>query len=421
MSTQETKTTPLGLDYKSYGDIVWGQFKKYKLSYYSMWGVVALFILAMITPVLALNVPFFISIPEGVGPEAMQGQTLFPWFSSLFDSNFFESGVDIFFNVLMFTVPLALLAWQFVKRGKLASVHQGKTDMLDYKTSRMKYIIASGVVMFVIFVVVYKAEFQLQYTNWIELSKLDGVSSLFPPIDYSYRFGELQNSNASPSLEHLLGTDPQGRDVFTRLIYGTRISLTIGVVAVTIYTSIGMILGGIAGFFGGRTDLIILRIIEVMICFPTFFLILTLRGFVEEASVFHIMLIIGLTGWTGIARLVRGEFLRLKGQDFVQAAIALGLPTQRIIFRHLMPNALGPVLVSAAFGVAGAIIMEASLSFLGLGPVNAPSWGQLLSLGRERDSWPLILAPGFAIFVTVSLLNLVGEGVRDALDPKMRK
>lgn len=421
MSTQETKTTPLGLDYKSYGDIVWGQFKKYKLSYYSMWGVVALFVMAMITPVLALNVPFFISLPAGVGPEAIQGQTLFPWFGSLFDANFFESGVDIFFNVLMFAVPMALFIWQFAKRSKLDAVAQGKIDNLDYKASRVKYIILASAVMFVIFIVVYQAQFRSPYVDWVALSKLDGVSSLFPPIDYSYRNTNVKIADLAPSLEHFLGTDPEGRDIFTRLIYGTRISLTIGVVAVAIYTSIGMILGGIAGFFGGRTDLIILRIIEVMICFPTFFLILTLRGFVEKASVFHIMLIIGLTGWTGIARLVRGEFLRLKGQDFVQAAIALGLPTKRIIFRHLMPNALGPVLVSAAFGVAGAIIMEASLSFLGLGPVTAPSWGQLLSLGRERDSWPLILAPGFAIFVTVSLLNLVGEGVRDALDPKMRK
>ena len=421
MSTQETTTKPAELDYKSYGDIVWGQFKKHKLSYYSMWGVLALFILATITPVLALNVPFFISIPEGAGPAAMQGQVLFPWFASLFDANFFESGVDIFFNTLLFAVPAALFVWQFVKQSKLNALAKGDIDRLEYKAYRVKYILLASAVIMVIFSMIYFAEFRSPYVDWMALKDLEGASSVFPPIDYSYRDTNVTLAALDPSLKHFLGTDAQGRDVFTRMIYGTRISLTIGVVAVAIYTSIGMILGGIAGFFGGRTDLVILRIIEVMICFPTFFLILTLRGFVEQASVFHIMLIIGLTGWTGIARLVRGEFLRLKGQDFVQAAIALGLPTKRIIFRHLMPNALGPVLVSAAFGVAGAIIMEASLSFLGLGPVTAPSWGQLLSLGRERGSWPLILAPGFAIFVTVSLLNLVGEGVRDALDPKMRK
>ena len=191
-----------------------------------------------------------------------------------------------------------------------------------------------------------------------------------------------------------------------------------------IYTFIGIVLGSLGGYFGGRVDMVVLRLIEVMLCFPTFFLILTLRGFVENASVFHIMLIIGLTGWTGIARLVRGEFLRLRKQDFVQAAIALGYDRPRIIFRHVMPNALGPVLVSATFGVAGAIILEASLSFLGLGPVTAPSWGQIMTDGRRASAdtfWVLVLSSGFAIFVTVSLLNLVGEGVRDALDPKMRR
>jgi peptide/nickel transport system permease protein len=133
------------------------------------------------------------------------------------------------------------------------------------------------------------------------------------------------------------------------------------------------------------------------------------------------MLIIGLTGWTKVARLVRGEFLRLKNEEFVQAAEALGLKKFRIIFGHVLPNSLGPVLVAATFGVAGAILIEASLSFLGLGPTVAPSWGQILNMGRESSQMALILAPGFAIFVTVSLLNLVGEGVRDSIDPKMRK
>lgn len=423
MSTQEDKTNraTAAPEYKSYGDIVWGQFKKYPLSYYSLWGVVFLFVLAIIAPVLALNVPFFISVPDGVGPKALQGSTVFPWFSALFNANFFESGVDIFFNVLIFAVPGSLVLWQFLKRPKLAALEARQIDNLEYKAFRMRYVVIISAVIFALFVMVYFAEYRAPYVDYIELAQQKGVSSFFPPIEYSYRDVNVMNTEAPPSLKHFLGTDQEGRDVFTRMIYGTRISLTIGVVAVAIYTSIGMFLGGLAGFFGKRTDLIILRLIEVMICFPTFFLILTLRGFVEQASVFHIMLIIGLTGWTGIARLVRGEFLRLKSQDFVQAAIALGLPTNRIIFRHLMPNALGPVLVSAAFGVAGAIILEASLSFLGLGPVTAPSWGQILAVGREKGSWALILAPGFAIFVTVSLLNLVGEGIRDALDPKMRK
>lgn len=406
-------------EYKSYGDIVWGQFRKYPLSYYSLWGVALLFGLAIIAPALALNVPFYISVPEAV--SAQHAGTHFPWMGALFDVNFFESGVDLFFNMQIFALPLMLLIWQFVKRPKLAQLAKNDLELQDYKAFRTRYVIIGLCSIMALFVVLYFAEFRQPFVDWVAFAKNENTSSLFPPLKYSYRDVNVMVVGQGPSWEHWLGTDDQGRDVFTRMLYGTRISLTIGVLAVSIYTVIGMFLGGIAGFFGGRTDLAILRLIEVMICFPSFFLILTLRGFVEQASVFHIMLIIGLTGWTGIALLVRGEFLRLKRQDFVQAAIALGLTHRRIIFRHLMPNALGPVLVSATFGVAGAIILEASLSFLGLGPTTAPSWGQIMTVGRQTDLWVLILAPGFAIFVTVSLLNLVGEGIRDAIDPKMRK
>ena len=154
---------------------------------------------------------------------------------------------------------------------------------------------------------------------------------------------------------------------------------------------------------------------------PSLFVILTLLAFVEKPSIFHIMAVIGCLRWTGVSRLVRGEFLRLRNLDFVNAAIALGYPKPRIIFQHILPNALGPVLVNATFGVAAAILTESTLSFLGLGDASVPSWGQTLSEGYATSAWHLILAPGIAIFITVSLLNLVGEGIRDALDPKMRK
>jgi peptide/nickel transport system permease protein len=402
-------------EYKSYGDIVWEQFKKYKLSYYSLIAALGLFVMATVAPLIALNVPFFISVPAGVGPEVTQGLH-FPWFGALFDMNFFESGVDIFFNFLLFALPAAWLGWKVVERTRGAAL-----DKQDLKALKARYMLGAAGAIMVGFVAVYMADLRQPYVNYVELAQQEGVSSLFPPFKVSYRDVDLMSVGQGPSLSHLLGTDPQGRDVFTRMLYGTRISLTIGVLAVGLYTFIGMLLGGLAGYFGGRVDMLVLRLIEVMICFPSFFLILTLRGFVEKASVFHIMIIIGLTGWTGIARLVRAEFLRLRKLDFVQAAIALGLPQGRIIFRHVMPNALGPVLVSATFGVAGAIITEASLSFLGLGPTTAPSWGQILDMGRGTGQWTLILVPGFAIFVTVSLLNLVGEGFRDAIDPKMRR
>ena len=414
-SDKQTSGSLLPKDYKTYGEIVWEQFKKYKLSYWSLWGVAALFVLAIFAPILSLNVPFYISIPEGTGPANLAGVS-FPWFKALFDVNFFESGVDIFFNSLIFTVPVVLAAWFFISpRWKKAMIKD------KYKVYRTNFWLASSVVVLIAALIVYMVQFSQPYVDYQSISKMDGVSSIYPLLEFSYRDVDLSSVGVSPNGVHWLGTDDRGRDVFTRMLYGTRISLTIGILAVAIYTAIGMVLGSIGGFFGGRVDLVVLRLIEVMLCFPSFFLILTLRGFVENASVFHIMIIIGVTGWTGIARLVRGEFLRLRRQDFVQAAIALGYTRTRIIFRHVLPNALGPVLVSATFGVARAIILEASLAFLGLGPTTAPSWGQILTVGRQTKLWALILAPGFAIFVTVSLLNLVGEGVRDALDPKMRR
>jgi peptide/nickel transport system permease protein len=157
-----------------------------------------------------------------------------------------------------------------------------------------------------------------------------------------------------------------------------------------------------------------------MICFPTFFLILTLAALVEQRSIFHVMVIIGVTSWTGVARLIRAEFLKHKELDYVQAARALGIPRHRIIFSHILPNAIAPVLVTATFGVASAILIESSLSFLGIGDITVPSWGETLNSGRLEQKLWLILAPGAAIFAVVSVFNLVGEGLRDALDPKLR-
>ena len=231
-----------------------------------------------------------------------------------------------------------------------------------------------------------------------------------------------QQANNRWSGPHWLGTDESGRDVLCRMIWGGRVSLSVGLVAVAIYVSIGIFVGAIAGYFRGVCDLIISRLIEVMICFPTFFLILTIVALVGQ-SVRNIMIIIGLTGWTGIARLVRGEFLRLVDQEFVLAGRALGYSPMRIIFRHVLPNAMAPVLVSATFGIAGAILTESALSFLGLGISKpTPSWGGLLADGRDalqHAPW-LIHFPGLAIFLTITAYNLMGEALRDASDPRLR-
>lgn len=221
---------------------------------------------------------------------------------------------------------------------------------------------------------------------------------------------------------HWLGTDELGRDILCRMIWGGRVSLSVGIVAVAIYVSIGIVVGALAGYFRGACDLIVSRIIEVVICFPAFFLILTIVAMIGP-GLFNIMVVIGLTGWTGIARLVRGEFLRLVDQEFVLAGRALGYSPLRLIFRHVLPNALAPVLVSATFGVAGAILTESALSFLGLGiTVPTPSWGGILADGRQallRAPW-LIHFPGLAIFITITCYNLVGEALRDAADPRLR-
>jgi peptide/nickel transport system permease protein len=225
-----------------------------------------------------------------------------------------------------------------------------------------------------------------------------------------------------PSLKHLLGTDDLGRDVFSRMVYGARISLSVGLVAVFLSIIIGVTVGAIAGYFGGWVDTLIMRLVEIVMCFPRIFLILMLIAFLGP-NILIVMAVIGLTGWTGLARLVRAEFLSLKERDYVQAARALGAGNRRIIFRHILPNALSPVYVSAVLGVGGAILIESSLSFLGLGvQIPTPSWGNILTSGMHyiESAWWLMLFPGLAILVTVLSYNLVGEALRDLLDPRLK-
>ncbi len=225
-----------------------------------------------------------------------------------------------------------------------------------------------------------------------------------------------------PSFQHLLGTDQLGRDVFSRMLYGSRISLSVGFVAVAISIFIGILVGAVAGYYGRWVDSVLMRFVDIMLCFPTFFLILTVVALLGP-SIFNIMLVIGITSWMGTSRFVRAEFLSLRERDFVQAARALGVKDRRIIFKHILPNGLAPVFVTATLDVATAILVEAGLSFLGFGvQPPAPSWGNILTEGRTYifDAWWLTLFPGFAILITVLSFNLLGEGLRDALDPRLR-
>lgn len=227
----------------------------------------------------------------------------------------------------------------------------------------------------------------------------------------------------APSSAHWMGTDALGRDVFSRMLFGARISLLVGIVAVGIATAIGVVLGAIAGFYRGWVDVVIMRTVDVMLSIPTFFLILAVIAFLTP-SIWNIMIVIGLTSWMGVTRLVRAEFLSLREREFVLASAVLGAKDARLIFRHLLPNSLTPVIVSSVLGVASAVLVESGLSFLGLG-VQPPqaSWGNILTDGKEyiQFAWWLSLFPGMAILLTVLGYNLLGEGLRDALDPRRTK
>jgi peptide/nickel transport system permease protein len=255
----------------------------------------------------------------------------------------------------------------------------------------------------------------------VDYKKLEGARQIFPPIPYRPSNISLLEPLEPPSAKHWFGTDKLGRDVMAGMIHGSRISLSIGFVAVGIAVVIGVVLGAIAGYFGSWVDLAISRLFELMLSIPTFFLLITVAALLPP-SIFLTMAIIGLTSWVGMARFTRNEFLRIRNQDYVTAAIALGVVDRNVMFRHILPNALAPVIVSVVLGIAGAILVESSLSFLGIGvPAELVTWGSILhEASTTTFAWWLAVFPGFAIFITVLAYYLVGEGLREVLDPRLR-
>lgn len=243
---------------------------------------------------------------------------------------------------------------------------------------------------------------------------------------------DLMNTYEAPSSQHLFGTDDVGRDVFTRIMYAGRISLSVGIIAVFIEVVIGSLLGAISGFYGGATDSIIMRIVDIIQCVPTFPILIMLGGIMvalevrPEYKIYMVMLMIGLLGWTGLCRIVRGQILSLREQEFMQAADAVGLRDRRKILKHLLPNTFSSILVSATLGIGGAILTESGLSYLGLGVTEpTPSWGSMIQVVNEmyileNRPW-LWIPPGFCIFITVMAINLFGDGLRDALDPRLKR
>lgn len=249
------------------------------------------------------------------------------------------------------------------------------------------------------------------------------------PLFTDYRPEEIEMGHfrAAPDERHVLGTDSLGRDVWSRLLYGARISMSVGLVSVSISLVLGVTIGALAGYYGGWVDTALMRLAEVFMAFPFMLFALTLVAVLEgKGGIYTVMFVIGILGWTGTARLVRGEFLSLREREFVQAARALGVNDFRLIFKHMLPNALAPIVVSATLGVATAILMESALSFIGFGvSQDTPTWGNMLSEANKR----LVLAkkpwmwvpPGVAILLAVLSINFVGDGLRDALDPRLKE
>jgi len=399
----------------TYGEIVLGQFRKHREAVWCVRILGLLLLLATYSPVLALDVPFWTDLA---------GAPAFPWFAALFDPTVFPLAVDAFFNLLMGTLPVLVALWYVLRRHRL----------------RVLGWWCVGHTLLFLWIAASREDWRTSVRDYPKLVVEAKASAVFPPIRHHpgsrhsefsltrpFHSGNLQPGAPAPEKAlwpyYILGSDDLGNDVLTRLLYGTRISLTIGILAVAVELFIGIVLGAIAGYFGGWTDDFLMFIAQAVLTIPVLFLILFLMSVIEKATIYHIVFVIAAVGWPGVMRLVRGEFLRQREIDYVTAARSLGLSARRIMFRHIVPNTLAPVFVWATFGVAGAILLESTLAFLGLGDPGAPSWGQILRIGYENKDTGrhLVWAGGLAIFLVVLVINVIGEALRDALDPKLRR
>lgn len=377
----------------------------------------AFFAIALFAPFLAGRLPFYWLTTAASSGE----QTLtFPFWREFFapmDTR--ERMLDMLFNYFLLLLPTIGII------------------RLAMKRFNRRALIIAALLLLIPFCVTQRRNQPQDYLRLQEAGEGRGMFPLLPygPYEQSFFLPKQAPSwslaKTSPSSSPLdsrerysyLGTDEVGRDVLARLIHGSRVSLAVGFISVGIATIIGLIIGSIAGYYGGWVDIAISRCVEIMMCFPTFFLILTIIAFLDQRSIINIMLVIGLTGWTGTAMVIRGEIFKQRQLDYVTAVRSLGAGSARIIFRHILPNAIAPILVGISFGIAGAIAAESGLSFLGLGVATpTATWGELLLEGRDSPlpNWWLSVFPGAAIFLSMTAYNLVGEGLRDAMDPKLR-
>lgn len=377
---------------RTYWGIVRHQFMKNRAAVVGLCLVSLLFVVAVFVPFVANGYPYVMTV---------DGQTSYPLFRNLTQE-----------DLIILAAAACFVAWLAGRR---------------FWSARLRpwsLLVMLGVFLAAAGVILATVQDYNDRTDYRALAARPEVKAIFPPIRFSPQETDLDRKRQPPGKlpGNWLGTDDLGRDVFSRLLWSTRVSLAVGFVAEGVAVTIGVVLGAIAGYFGRRTDFLIMRLVEVVICFPHFFLILTVLA-VFGRHLWLIMLVIGLVAWTDNARFVRGEFLKLRTMEYAMAAQALGLGWPRIVFRHLLPNGVAPVMVNASFGIAAAILIEGGLSFLGFGvaPPTA-TWGTMLNDGRVNPvamPWMIIL-PGLAIFTAVAAYNLVGEGLRDALDPKLR-
>ncbi len=325
-------------------------------------------------------------------------------FVSAFSSTRIDDWLAAIFLILSLAASVTYSVWDV--RRLLTETPMGPQGKSPYQLARRRFS-ANRLAVTAVYVI---AAFYI----------LAVLAPLLAPYDPAAITDVLQTRYLAPSMDHPFGTDEFGRDLLSRALYGARVSLSVGLLAVVIAISMGTLYGAVAGYFGGFIDDVLMRIVDVIIAFPTFFLMLMLVG-IFEANIAFLVLILGLTSWPGTARFIRGELLSLKQRDFTEAARAIGLPNRSIIFRHLIPNAMSPVLVSAALMIGGMIGAEAGLSFLGIGiRPPTPSWGNMVSAGSDAllVAWWVAFFPGALLALTVICFNLLADGLRDALDPK---
>ena len=378
----------------------WHRFLSDKLALLALAMLAVLLLMALFAPLLANPRPLLEYIPGN-------GFSL-PFLRTFFAPESTEYCIEQIFNYALSAAIAVLLTALIVRK----------------KTIR-KFAIAAVLALLILPFILTKPK--LERVDYRNTRLPDGGFRIMAPIPYG-PFEQVSDPLTAPDRKHFLGCDDLGRDLASRIIYGSRISLAVGVLATTLAMIIGIIIGVSAGFRGGWFDITVMRIVEILMCFPVFLLLLIIMAFFQdikfEQSILAVIGVIGLTGWIGIAQLSRGEVLKQRQMTYVKAAQASGVPTRRIIFFHILPNILGVVMITFSFGAAGAILSESSLSFLGFG-VQPPtaSWGGMLrsAFGDPLSAWHMTVFPGLMLFWSVAGFNLAGEGLRKAFDPKTQK